>query len=274
MTDHVEAHYEGSGNLAEMIALKLHAAGKDMDSLTSADLATIDEFHTRGRAATLELGACMELSPHARILDLGSGLGGPARTIVETWGCHVTGIDLTAAFCEAADAMSGWLGLSDHVHFMQGDATDLPFTDHEFDAVMTIHVAMNIAARDVLYAEARRVLKPGGIFVAYDVMQGDGGDILYPVPWARDSSISHVITPDAMHHALGNAGFHILSQTDSTVESQAWFDGMAEHMATSGPPVLTFQTFLGDDFRDMTLNMVRNLAERRARTVTFVCRAP
>jgi ubiquinone/menaquinone biosynthesis C-methylase UbiE len=101
------------------------------------------------------------------------------------YGCHVTGIDLTQAFCDTADALSEWVNLGDRVTFQQGDATNLHYDDNQFDAAMTIHVAMNIPDKDKVYSEARRVVKPGRIFAVYDVLQGEGGDVLFPVPWAR-----------------------------------------------------------------------------------------
>lgn len=271
--DRVAAHYCGTGGLAGAIAEGLRRAGKDLGALTTTDLAPVDEFHIRGRTATLELAERMRLGPETHVLDIGSGLGGPARTVAEVYGCRVTGIDLTPAFCEAAGAMSDWVGLSERVAFRQGDATDLPYEDDSFDAAMTVHVAMNIPAKDAMYAEARRVLRPGGIFAVYDVLQGEGGEVLYPVPWAREPSISHLATPDGMRALLAGAGFTILDIDDSTAESQTWFEAMAARMAQAGPPPVTFQSFLGGDFPEMARNQVRNLAERRIRTVTFICEA-
>lgn len=272
MTDEVASHYGGGGDLASTIADRLRMAGKDMAKLTTADLGTVDEFHIRGRKATLELAGSLNLDARSRVIDIGSGLGGPARTLAETFGCHVTGIDLTQAFCDAATTLSAWVGLSDRVDFRQGDATDLPFDDNAFDAAITMHVAMNIAAKDRMYEEARRILKPGGRFVAYDVLQGEGGEVIYPVPWARERSISHLVTPDAMAALLSNAGFRIEKIEDSTEASQHWFEEMAGRMASSAPPV-TFQAFLGNDFATMARNQVINLRERRIRTVSYVCEA-
>jgi ubiquinone/menaquinone biosynthesis C-methylase UbiE len=273
MSDKVARHYSAGHDLADAIARKLRETGKDPNALTTADLGSIDEFHVRGRKATLELAEGLGLTATSRVLDLGSGLGGPARTLAETFGCHVTGIDLTPAFCTAATTLSSWVGLGDKVSFEQGDATQLPFAEGSFDAAMTIHVAMNIAAKDRMYAEAKRVLKQGGRFGIYDILQGEGGDVLYPVPWAREPSISHLATPDEMQALLSAAGFKILSVKDSTDEGQRWFEAMAERMKQSGPPPLTFRTFLGEDFVDMTRNQVRNLQERRIRTVSYICAA-
>jgi len=271
MVDKVATHYAGGGNLATAIAESLRKAGKDIGKLTTADLGTVDEFHIRGRQATLELARSLNLSADSRVLDIGSGLGGPARTLVETYRCRVTGIDLTQAFCDAAATLSGWVGLSDRVAFRQGDATSLPFADDEFDAAMTIHVAMNIARKDRVYAEAKRVLRPGAHFAVYDILQGEGGDVLFPVPWAREPSISHLATPDAMQSLLTGAGFKIVDVQDSTEEGQRWFEAMAARMAQAAVPAVTFQAFLGNDFPEMARNQVTNLRDRRIRTVTYVC---
>lgn len=272
MPDKVADHYAGGGDLAGAIAASLRKAGKDASKLTTADLATVDEFHIRGRKATLEVAQGLDLNASSHVLDIGSGLGGPARTLAETYRCRVTGIDLTQAFCDAATALSGWVGLSDRVTFRQGDATRLPFADGTFDAAMTIHVAMNIARKDMMYADARRVLKPGGRFAVYDVLQGEGGEVLFPVPWAREPSISHLATPDVMRSLLTGAGFKIVDVKDTTEESQRWFEAMAERMAQTRPAV-TFQTFLGNDFPQMARNQVSNLRDRRIRTVSYVCQA-
>jgi cyclopropane fatty-acyl-phospholipid synthase-like methyltransferase len=126
MANSVASHYSENLGLAETIAEKLRSTGKDPNKLTTADLVAVDEFHIRGRKATLELGEKMKLNAHSQVLDIGSGLGGPARTLAETYGCQVTCVDLTQAFCDAATAMSDRVGLGNRVSFKQGDATNLP----------------------------------------------------------------------------------------------------------------------------------------------------
>ncbi len=104
--------------------------------------------------------------PHAgdRVLDVGSGLGGPARLIAAQRGCDVTGIDLTPEYVEVAERLTQRTGLGEQVRFVCGDALELPFDDASFDAAITLHVAMNIADRARLYAAIRRVLaRVGGL---------------------------------------------------------------------------------------------------------------
>src|SRR5262249_9306059 len=203
--------------------------------------------------------------------DIVMCFGCPASTLAEAYGCRLTVIDLTQAFCDAATAMSDWVGLGSRVSFKQGDATNLPFENQTFDAAMTIHVAMNIAAKDKMYAEARRVLKPGGVFAVYDVLQGEGGEVLYPVPWARGTSLGYVGTPDQMKSLQTGAGFKLLDVQDSTEESQSFFEKMTAQMAKTGTSPVIWQLFLGDDFPAMARNQVRNVTERRIRTVTYIC---
>ena len=273
MAERVASHYSENLELAGVIAQHLQSAGKDVQKLTTTDLATVDEFHIRGRKATLELAEKMKLNADSYVLDIGSGLGGPARTLAETYGCRVTGVDLTQAFCDAATAMSAWVGLGNRVSFRQGDATNLPFANNEFDAAMTIHVAMNIAAKNKMYLEAHRVIKPNGIFAVYDVLQGEGGEVLYPVPWAREPTISHLVTPDDMKSLLVGAGFKLLDVRDSTEESQAFFERMTAQMAKTGASPVAWRLFLGDDFPVMARNQVRNVTERRIRTISYICAA-
>jgi len=273
MTDPVAAHYGADAGLASRIAERLRAAGKDLSTLTTRDLAAVDEFHTRGRPATLELAERMRIGPGHRVLDIGSGLGGPARSVAEAYECAVTGLDLNAEFCRTAAELSAWVGLDGRVTFRCGDATQLPFDAAAFDAAMTLHAAMNIPAKDAVYAEARRVLKPGGVLAIYDVLQGKGGPALFPVPWAREPEASHLATPSEMRELLTAAGFAIEDEADSSMESLRWFEAAVARMASAGLPAVSLQAVLGDDFLLMARTVTRNLADDRIRTVTYICRA-
>jgi SAM-dependent methyltransferase len=272
--DEVSRFYSGPGALVAAVSSALDAAGVDRTTLRPADLASIDEFHIRGRAASLEIIEALGLTPDAHVLDLGSGLGGPARTLAELTGCTVTGIDLTPEFCEVATALSEWTGLSGRTRFQVGDATATGLPDSSVDAAVTVHAAMNISDKPALYAEAFRVLRPGGRFVVYDVLQGEGGEVRYPVPWANDPSTSFLATPEDMRALLSAAGLEIVAEVDSSDESLVWFREMRERIERDGPPPVTFAAFLGDAFAQMAVNQVANLAERRIRTVMFACTRP
>lgn len=269
----VEQHYSMSGRLPAAIRDQFIALGKDVHKLEPKDLETIDEFHIRGRAATLDLAHRLNISPGSLILDVGSGLGGPARTFATKFNCHVIGIDLTRDFCEAAREITRWVGLSDTVTFVQGDATVLDLRPASFDAAITMHAAMNIARKASMYAGIHRCLKPDGRLGIYDVVQGEGGQVHFPVPWARDASISHLVTPDQMRALLDDAGFIIEQEIDSTEASAAWFKERSEQLRVAKAGSLGFRLFLGELHADMVANQVKNLAERRIRTVMYVARA-
>jgi ubiquinone/menaquinone biosynthesis C-methylase UbiE len=269
----VERHYSRSGRLTDVIRERLIALGKDMRHLAPKDIEPIDEFHIRGRAATLELANRLHIPPGASVLDVGSGLGGPARTIAAEFDCHVTGVDITKDFCEAARAISCWVGMSDRVTFTQGDATALTLDPASFDGAITIHSAMNIERKDAMYAGIRAALKPGGRLGIYDVVQGEGGPVIFPVPWAGDRSISHLATPAQIRNLLHRTGFSIEDEIDSTDLGSAWFEARLERLSTSGTSGLGSHLFLGTDYLAMVRNQVRNLMERRIRTVMYVATA-
>ena len=270
MSERVVRHYE-KADLVAAIEGGLRAAGEDPANLEPADLASIDEFHVRGRAATKELAGRLGLDATMHVLDVGSGLGGPSRLLAAEYGCRVSGIDLTAAYCEAAAVLAGWVGLDGLVSYRQGDALDLPFEDNTFDAAWTIHVAMNIADKPRMYAEVRRVLKPGGRFAVYDVLQGAGGEVRYPAPWARDPSISFLVTPDKLRALLAEAGFEIAGWRDTTELGRDWFRQVSGRLSEGGPPPLGFHLLLGDDFAEMADNQRRNLEENRIALIEALC---
>src|SRR5882672_5366042 len=197
----VETHYTRA-DLGATILAALAAAGKDIEHLTIDDLAPVDEFHSRRRLATVELAALLLPTAGDHVLDIGSGIGGPSRYLAATFGCRVTGLDLTAEFCRIAADLTRRSGLGDRVDYRQGDATALPFDDRAFGLAWLQNASMNIAQRDRLYGEIRRVLKPGGRFALQDVTAGPGGAPHYPLPWARDPSISFLLSPEATREKL------------------------------------------------------------------------
>lgn len=265
----VSAHYT-HGDLAAAVLEALRAAGKDLSRLRLEDLAPLDEFHVRGREATIELGRSLGLTSDMHVLDVGSGLGGPARHLAATYGCRVTGVDLTAEYCRVATMLAKRVGVQGQVRYRQGNALALPFDDGAFDAAYTQHAAMNIADKATLYAEIARVLQPGGRFGIYDLLQGEGGDVLYPVPWARTAADSFLITSSELRSLLQAAGFEILSWRDTTAAGHATFVAMGERIAREGAPPLGFHVLLGPDFAEMARNQVRNLGENRIAAIEVV----
>ena len=211
--------YYGQPDLSANILAALQRAGKDLNALTRNDLAPFEEFHLRGRAATMELANLAGLSEGMAVLDVGSGIGGPARTLAAEFGCQVTGLDLTEEYCRAAEMLTGRVGLSDKVTIRQGDALDMPFDDEAFDLVWMQHMAMNIEDKERLFGEIRRVLRPGERLALYEIFAGSITPLHFPVPWASDPAISFLVSPTEARQLLAAAGFRELVWTDVTGES-------------------------------------------------------
>lgn len=267
----VQAHYTRP-DLGSLILAALEKAGKDLNRLTPEDLAPIDEFHIRGRAATLELARAAGVDSGKRVLDVGSGVGGTSRCLAREFGCRVTGIDLTDEYCRAAAMLTDRIGLAKLVDYRQGDATNLPFPDASFDVVWTEHVAMNIPDKPKLYRELYRVLEPGGTLAIYDVLAGPSAPVIFPVPWARTPESSFLATPDEMRSLLEQPGFNIAAWSDTTEAARAWFVALAEKIRKEGAPPLGFHVLLGPDFSAMAQNQRRNLEEARIVLAQIVAR--
>jgi SAM-dependent methyltransferase len=179
----VAEHYT-RGRLEETILRAMAQMGKDTAHLVSTDLAPIDQFHVGGLEATQAMAGQMDLRPGLRLLDVGSGIGGPARYFAAEHGCNVTGIDLTEEFVQAAKSLTQLVKLDHSVEFRTASALRLPFPSETFDRAYMIHVGMNIADKAGVYREVRRVLKTGGVFALFEIMRGGAnGVIRYPVPW-------------------------------------------------------------------------------------------
>lgn len=275
-----DAHFSKVGDhyaqrdLAAMITNALRAAGKDPERLQMEDLAPIDEFHVRGGNATREFARDLGLDRNMKVLDVGSGLGGALRHIAREFGCRGVGLDLSVDYCRVAASITRSLGLESLVSFQQGNALDLPFPDASFDVVWTQHASMNIADKSTLYREMWRVLRPGGRLALYDILAGPGGDVYFPVPWARDPSCSFLSTSQQLLDILAETGFEILIWRDVTEPGRSWFRRTQDKLHKNGSPPLGLHLLLGDDFRKMAHNQFLNLEEGRVTLVEAIMRRP
>ena len=269
----VARHYGTAGIAARVLAALHEAQGPDTP-VTVDTLAPFDHFHGRGVQATEELVAALRPQAGERILDIGSGLGGPARWIAAKSGVHVTGIDLTAEFCEAAEALNEAAGLADRVTIIRGSALALPVPDAAFDRAYSQNVVMNIEDKPRVYREAFRALRPGGVLVIACMCAGAGGDPYYPQMWADTAATSFLATVEQTRRDLGDAGFTIIAVRDGTA-------GLLPPPARSGEPsplagpARGIHVFMGADrVREAQQNSARSLRENRLTMIEALVRKP
>jgi SAM-dependent methyltransferase len=254
----VAKHYT-HGSLEQALFDALRKAGKNPDALQPDDLAGVDEFHFGWRAVTVELAKSLKLKPQSHLLDIGSGIGGPARYFANAFGCKVTGVDLTPEFVEVATSLTRRCGLDDRVSFRQGSALALPFEDARFDAATLIHVGMNIADKTKLFAEAHRVLKKGGTFLVYDIMRMANAAIPYPMPWSQVAETSFVETPEAYRTKLREAGFTVGAETNRRDFCMAVAREMREKAEKGGPPPVNLSVLMGAEGKPRLDNVFATL---------------
>ena len=266
--DGVREHYRATG-LTERLKAALATNSAEQQPLAPARLAALDQFHTRGLAATAELAKLAGITADNSVIDVGSGIGGPARFLAASHGCQVTGVDLSEPFVEAARYLTERTGQSDRVSFQTASALALPFDEGEFDVALLQHVAMNIADRPLLYAEIRRVLKMGGRFATYDVVS-NGGEPHYPVPWARTPDTSFLLTSAATREAIEQAGFRTLLCQDDSEAAKAW---IAQLRASGPPPSPNLGVVMGPDFAQLAANLGLNFMEGRVGILTALFEA-
>jgi SAM-dependent methyltransferase len=270
--DHDIARHYTHGALEETILAGLKAMGRAADRLQPDDLAAIDEFHIGGNEATAALADQLGLKPGMALLDLGCGIGGPARFLARRYGCRVTGIDLTPEYVQVAESLTRRVGLDQQVSFRVGSVTALPFAEASFDAATLLHVGMNIADKEKLCAEAARVLRPGGVFAIYDVMRVGLGGLDYPMPWASAAHTSFVVEPERYRHALGAAGFEIAAERDRRDDAIAFFRTMRARFAERGPPPLGTHVLMGREAPQKIANLTAGLETGRIAPIEMICR--
>ena len=266
----VADHYARDG-LVAAIRDGLARMGKTESTVTAEDLAPVDEFHIGGRAATAELARQLSLAVGDRVLDIGCGLGGPARQIAAHYGCYVTGIDLTRDYVEAGNILSGWLHLNECVSLQQGDALALPFADGSFAASYILHAGMNIADKRTLFAEVARVLRDGARLGVFDVMRTGDGELSYPLPWASTADTNAIASPRQYRDALCAAAFEIVSERERRDVALDYF-ARQRAQAAAGPLPLGVHTLMGARRPELVRNMSESIAAGRIAPVEIIAR--
>jgi SAM-dependent methyltransferase len=273
----VQDHYASAGAgrtiAARIVDALRESAGADA-AITPEVLAPFDHLHGRGVLATQDLAALLEPRAGEAIVDIGSGVGGPARWIAARYGCTVTGVDLTAEFCEAARELCAVSGMSDRVRIMEGSALALPLPDAGFDRAYSHNVVMNIADKAGVYREAFRVLKPGGRLVLCHLNAGPNGLPQFPVPWASVPENSFLATDEETRQDLAAAGFEVVTFRDTTQAHLRATAEMRRKLEAEGSPPAGMHVLLGERYQRLLINSLRAMEDGRTRTVEVVARKP
>ena len=268
--DTSRASHCGRTQLGDALLEALTAAGKDINSLAPRDLAPFENLHVRGRAATRDLAQLAGLRQGDRVLHVGCGIGGPARTLAVEYGCHVTGVDIGESYVDAGRMLTERVGLGDAVLLHVGNALDLSYGDASFDAVWMQHVGMYVSDKGRLYHEARRALRAGGKLAMHEIVDGNVSPPHYPTPWASDLSTSFLASPDLLRTTLIESGFLPVKWQDDTPSSIEWARKPVGYSGSGGLSD-ALDALLGPDYRERIENVRRNLIEWRIGVVQAVC---
>lgn len=268
------AEHWGKGDVYELIVSTLTKTSKSLQGLTIEDLAPIDHFHARGFPATVELADHLPITAGQHILDIGCGLGGPARYMAKRFNCKVSGVDITPSFVDAAQKLTTLLQMDGQVEVMQGDGHNLPYPDAVFDGAYTQHVTMNVADRSTFFAEASRVLKPGAFFALTEHGLGPNGNPHYPLPWTMDGTGEYLVRPAETRSILENIGFEDIVIEDTGVKYLEAYRMVIERAEAGDAPPLGIHLLMGETALQKTRNSARNIEEARTRPIQLLCRKP
>ncbi len=267
--ERIQLRYGKPGLVGELMGA-LSARGVDLGRLTPRDLRTFEEYHLQGRRATLRLAELVGGHRGLRVVDLGCGLGGPARTLAGQRGWIVVGLDLSEAFLAAAAAFSSAVGLAGETQFELGDAQHIPHAADEFDLVWMQHACMNIPDKPRLVREIHRVLRPGGDFAFYEIFAQPGAHLAYPLPWADDEQLNFLISAAEFRRHLSSTAFHILQWQDLTSDLITWGQDSLLPRNTRRPILPELNLVIGPDYPLRTQNLYRALCRQDLQVIQAV----
>lgn len=241
----------------DLVAAIERLSGGDVAALTQSQRDQLDQFHGGGREAVDRLLPSLRLEPGMTVLDVGSGLGGPARQLAQASGAKVIGVDITPAYVEAARTLTHAAGLDARVSFVCSDISALESS--QFDAAYTMHVQMNVADKRSFFAGIAQRLRPGARLATFEVCRTDESRPALPLPWSLDGTDSFLATAGELRDTIGCSGFEVIEWVDETAWIREWFDSVVQRIAGGGTAA-TLPALLDDGPLRM-LNFAAGLAD-------------
>lgn len=245
-------------NLYESILKGLKNMGKDLDNITRNDIQGVDEFHVRGSEVSKKMATYAQIKG-TQVLDVGCGIGGPARMLRTEYDCEVTGLDLNETYIETARKLTRLVGIRDGIEFVTGNALNLPFEAKHFDLVWTQHVQMNVEHKVSFYSEIYRVLRPKGKLIHYEILSKGSSKINYPVPWADEQSISFLVDREELEKIIESVGFKKIRTEDETMNGIEFFENLLARIRTQGPPEVGLNLLMGAQTKTKISNLLTGL---------------
>ena len=214
----VEHFYDFHPISAQQIFDAVAARGIAKEDITEEVLQLHDQDHYGGTQAVDRLMSQASFISSDHLLDVCSGLGGPARYISWKSGCRVTGLDLTTSRVVGAIELTQAAGMAERVDFVQGNALEMPFDNHSFTCVIGQEAFAHIPNKKQLISECARVLKPGGRMVFSDIMSHqilskDNADRLF-----EGMRFSEIATLQDYTSWLASVGLTLVQTTDLSSE--------------------------------------------------------
>ena len=268
ITNKVILHYDIK-DLSKNILLALREEGIDINSLTSETLTPMDQFHTRGIKANKDLASLVTPTKSTHILDVGCGIGGPARYLASMYGCQVTGIDLTNRYIEAANMLTKLCHLDSLVNFSQANALNLPFNDNSFDIVWCQNVTMNIENKVAFYDEMSRVIVNGGYFVSTEMTTAINNSPYFPLPWARAPEINFLCSQIEMRAKIESSDLKIIKWKDTSQEA---IKALTTKTIRTPKTKLSLSLIAGKDIDERIANAGLSLIDKHLSNVTIVAK--
>lgn len=253
----------------------LRSQGLDIDRLTPEDLHRFDMVHCGGVEATDLVAHEGDIKQGQNVLDVGCGLGGPARRFAYRHGAKVWGIELSEPVFKTAVALTSLVGLKERVRFTLGSALKMPYDKGTFDALVMQHCAMQVTEKLAIFGECARVLRTSGSLVLHEFFLGAGGEPHYPLAWATEPAMSALESFEDTEVLLRRLGFVVGPLLDQQATAISFYAGLAARLEKAVTDGAGFRGKKVEEARNslrIFSSMLKNFQENRVRLGIVVCR--